>query len=73
MRILELKILKDKVSCSNLFDFIRRFNVIKIDDRYINLLSRKEKDNLIFNLIKLPIDNYYLTPKIINSILNISF
>lgn len=73
MRILELKILKDKVSCSNLFDFIRRFNVIKIDDRYINLLSRKVKDNLIFNLIKLPIDNYYLTPKIINSILNISF
>ena len=71
MRILELKILKDKVPANRLFDFIKRFNVVETDESYLNLLSRRKDDNLIFNLFKIPIDSYYLTKKMITNLENL--
>lgn len=63
MRILELKILKDKIPANSIFEFCRKFNVAKGENHYINLLTKKEKDKPIFDLINLPIDNYYFTDK----------
>ena len=71
MRILELKVLKDKIPANQLFEFCRNFKVVKTDDEYINLLTKKEKDNPIFDLTGLPIDNYYLTKKDIDSFSNL--
>lgn len=71
MRILELKILNDKVPANRLFDFIKRFNVVETDESYLNLLSRRKDDNLIFNLFKIPIDSYYLTKKMITNLENL--
>lgn len=70
MRIFELKILKDKIPSNQLFEFIRKFNVVSCGDLYINLLTKKEKDNPIFKSIGLPIDNYYLDDNFIESFLN---
>ncbi len=61
MRILELKVFKDKIPSNQLFDFARKFQVVKADNCYINLLSQTQKNSLIFNYIKLPIDNYFLS------------
>ncbi len=63
MRILELKILKDKIPANSIFEFCRKFNVAKGENHYINLLTKKGKDKPIFDLINLPIDNYYFTDK----------
>lgn len=74
MRILELKIFEDKLPSNQLFEFVRKFQVVKVnDDCYINLLTNKQKSNLIFDTIKLPIDNYYLNKKDISKIENLSF
>ena len=66
-----MNFLKDKVPANRLFDFIKRFNVVETDESYLNLLSRKEDDDLIFNLFKIPIDSYYLTKKMITNLENL--
>ena len=72
MRILGLKTLKDKVPANKLFEFVRKFEVVKCNDLFINLLTKNEDFNPILDAIKLPVDNFYLDRKSFEQCLNLS-
>lgn len=72
MRILGLKTLKDKVPANKLFEFVRKFEVVKCNDLFINLLTKNEDFNPILDTIKLPVDNFYLDRKSFEQCLNLS-
>lgn len=72
MRILELKTLKDKVPANKLFEFVRKFEVVKCNDLFINLLTKNEDFSPILDAIKLPVDNFYLDRKAFEQCLNLS-
>ena len=72
MRIVEFKTLKDKVPANKLFEFIRKFEVVKCDELYINLLTKNEDFYPIIDAIKLPVDNFYLDKKMFEQCLNLS-
>lgn len=51
MRILELKSLKDKVLSNKLFEFVGKFEVVKFNDLFINLLTKNEDFGPILDAI----------------------
>ena len=69
-RIFQFIILKNKYPSETIYKFFKEFEVIKADNKYINITSRNE---FIFNLadtFKIPINQYYLSEKQINKVLN---
>ena len=63
-RILQFKILKNKYSASTIYDFMRKFRVVRINStRFINLLTSKEFVTDLSKKLNQPITNYYLTDK----------
>ena len=63
-RILQFKILENKYSASTIYDFMRKFRVVRINStRYINLLTSKEFVTDLSKKLNQPITNYYLTDK----------
>lgn len=72
MRIVEFKTLKDKVPANKLFEFVRKFEVVKCNELYINLLTKNEDFYPIIDAIKLPVDNFYLDKKVFEQCLNLS-
>lgn len=69
-RIFQFKVLENKYSSEDIYKFFKEFEVIESDNRYINITS---KTNFIFelaDLIKLPINQYYLSHKQIEKVLN---
>ena len=72
MRIVEFKTLKDKVPANKLFEFVRKFEVVKCNELYINLLTKNEDFCPIIDAIKLPVDNFYLDKKVFEQCLNLS-
>lgn len=68
-RILQFKILKNKYSASTIYDFMRKFRVVRINStRFINLLTSKEFVTDLSKKLNQSITNYYLTDKQLNSI-----
>ena len=51
MRILELKSLKDKVLSNKLFEFVGKFEVVKCNDLFINLLTKNKDFGSILDAI----------------------
>lgn len=68
-RILQFKILENKYSASTIYDFMRKFRVVRINStRFINLLTSKEFVTDLSKKLNQSITNYYLTDKQLNSI-----
>ena len=72
-RILQFKILKNKYSSSEVFGFIRNFNVAEAEGKYINLATSTPFIKDFAKLTDLPLEHYLLTQKKLNKVLNFRF
>lgn len=63
-RILQFKVLNNRYSSSTIFNFIRTFNIVMINDnKFINLAKASDFIKDISITLNHPITNYYLTSK----------
>lgn len=69
-RLFQFKILEDKYSASEIFDFIKGFKVTKAEHKYINTTTYSDFIDDLSHLFGLPLTNYFLTETQIKSILN---
>lgn len=69
-RVLQFKILNNKHSSSEIFDFIRNFRSTKNDHNYINTTTYSEFIEELSHLFNLPLANFYLTETQLKSIFN---
>jgi len=69
-RLFQFKILEDKYSASEIFDFIKGFKVTKAEHKYINTTTYSVFIDDLSQLFGLPLTNYFLTETQIKSILN---
>ena len=69
-RLLQFKILNNEFCTSEIFEFMRNFQVAKINDGYMNLSTNSELMQELMKLWDLPLTNYYLSDKQIRSILS---
>ena len=72
-RILQFKILKNKYSSSEIFEFVKNFNVASAEGKYINLARSNNFIKEFAEQTNLPIEHYILTQKKINKVLNYRF
>lgn len=72
-RILQFKILKNKYSSSEIFEFVKTFNVASAEGKYINLARSNNFIKEFAEQTNLPIEHYILTQKKINKVLNYRF
>jgi transposase len=70
-RILQFKILGDKHSSNEIFEFIRHFKAIKVDDKYINIAIDSPFIQKLTEMFSLPLTNYVLTEKQIKEIMTL--
>jgi transposase len=69
-RILQFKVLENKYSASEIFDFVKKFKVTKADSRYINTMTYSTLVDDLSRKFGLPLTNYFLTETQIKSILD---
>ena len=69
-RILQFKILDNKFPSEKIYKFFKDFEVIAADNKYINITSKSEFIFKLAELLKLPINHYYLSEKQINKMLS---
>ena len=69
-RILQFKILKNRYSTTEIFDFIRDFKATKAESKYINTTTYSNFINDMSKIFKLPLTNYFLSETQIKSIFN---
>jgi transposase len=69
-RILQFKVLDNKYSSSEIFDFIRGFKATKAESKYINTTTYSDFINDLSQIFDLPLTNYFLTEMQIKSIFN---
>ena len=69
-RLLQFKILNNQFCTNEIFEFMRNFQVAKINDGYMNLSNDSELMQELMKLWGLPLTNYYLPEKQIRSILS---
>ena len=67
-RILQFKVLENRYSTSEIFTFIKSFNVTKVDSKYINTTTYTDFINDLSKILNLPLTNFYLTETQIKSI-----
>jgi len=72
-RIFQFKVLKNKYSTNEIFQFIKDFKVTKAETKYINTTTSSGFINDLSILFKLPLTNYFLSETQIISILNHKF
>ena len=72
-RIFQFKVLKNKYSTNEIFQFIKDFKVTKAETKYINTTTSSGFINDLSEMIDLPLTNYFLTETQIKSILNHKF
>ena len=68
-RLLQFKVLNNKYSSSEIFNFIRDFKVIKGENKFINTTASSPFIKDLAKLFDLPLTNYYLSATQIKSIL----
>ena len=66
-RILQFKVLENKYSTSEVFNFIKNFKATKSDRNYINTTTYTDFINDFSNITGLPLTNYHLTETRIKS------
>jgi len=69
-RLLQFKILDNKYSTTEIFDFIRGFKATKAESKYINTTTYSDFINDMSKKFNLPLTNYFLTETQIKSIFN---
>ena len=69
-RILQFKVLENKYSTSEIFDFMKDFRVTWAETKYINTTTSTDFINGLAEKTGLPLMNYFLTKTQIKSILN---
>lgn len=69
-RIFQFKILNNKYPSEKIYKFFKEFEVIEADNRYINITRRNDFIFELAELLKLPINQYYLNKKQIEKVLN---
>jgi len=69
-RILQFKVLANKYSTSEIFEFIRNFKATKTETKYINLSTYTHFIKNLSTIFDLPLTNYFLTETQIKSIFN---
>ena len=72
-RILQFKILENKYSSSEIFEFVKNFNVASAEGKYINLARSNTFIKEFAKQTNLPLEHYILTQKNINKVLNFRF
>ncbi len=72
-RILQFKILKNKYSSSEVFEFVKNLNVAQAEGKYVNLSRSNTFIHEFAKLTELPIEHYMLKQKDINKVLNFQF
>ena len=72
-RIFQFKVLENKYSTNEIFQFIKDFKVTKTETKYINTTTSSDFINDLSKMLKLPLTNYFLTETQIRSILNHKF
>ena len=72
-RILQFKILGNKYSSSEIFNFMKEFNVVEADGKYINLATNSPFIKVFAEMTKLPLDHYILNSRKIEKVLNFRF
>jgi len=66
-RILQFKVLENKYSTSEIFEFIRKFKVTKAESKYINTTAYTNFINDLSKILNLPLTNYFLSETQIKS------
>lgn len=70
-RILEFKVLRNKICAFELYEFMRTYKVLKESNgNYINISSSTDTIITLANTFKLPLRNFYLSDKQIKMMLN---
>lgn len=69
-RIFQFKVLNNKYSTSEIYNFIRNFRATKAEIKYINTTTYSNFIDDLSKLFKLPLTNYFLTENQIKSIFN---
>jgi Transposase len=69
-RILQFKVLENKYSTTEIFDFIRDFKATKTESKYINTTTYSDFINDLSKIFSLPLTNYFLTETQIKSMFN---
>lgn len=69
-RLLQFKVLENRYSTAEIFEFLRKFRVSKAENKYINTATHTEFIEALAEKCKLPITNYYLSEVQLRSILN---
>ena len=72
-RIFQFKVLRNKYSTNEIFQFIKDFKVTKAETKYINTTTSSSFINDLSKMLGLPLTNYFLTETQIRSILNHKF
>lgn len=68
-RIFQFKVLENEFSTEEIFEFIRKFRVVKSEHRYINLATNSNFIRSLADKFRLPLTSYYLTESQIKSLL----
>jgi transposase len=68
-RIFQFKVLENKYSTSDIFNFVRNFKVTKAESKYINITTYTNFINELSEKFNLPLTHYFLTEGQIKSML----
>jgi len=71
IRLLQYKFFNNELCASQIVDFIREFEVVPSEKKYINTLRKGKLPDTVANLIKQPIDSYFLEESLIKKLLKI--
>lgn len=69
-RILQFKVLDNKYSSSDIFNFIKKFKAVKAENKYINTTTSTDFIDDLSKIFDLPLTNYFLSETQIKSIFN---
>ena len=69
-RIFQFKVLDNKYSASEIFNFIKDFKAVKAESKYINTTIYSDFINNLSEKLDLPLTNYFLTETQIKSMFN---
>lgn len=72
-RIFQFKILKNKYSTSEIFKFIKNFQLVKVENKYTNISTSTSFIEELAEETKLPITNLFLSETQIKKVLNHDF
>jgi len=70
-RVFQFKVLENRYSTNEVFDFIKDFRVTKGEPKYINTTSSTSFIDELTKKLNLPLTNYYLTETQLKSIMNL--